>query len=158
MRGYLDSDFVGDQDTRRSVSGFVIYLNDAPINWRSKSQKSVTLSSTEAEYVAVSELSMEILFAAKTVEFLGMEVNYPIEVFVDNIGAIFLSKTAKTNNHTKHIDTRYHFVREYIEKGVLKVIFVKSKDNVADFMTKNLPKQDFVRHVENLKLKNCALG
>ena len=108
--------------------------------------------------MAVSELSMEILFAAKTVEFLGMEVTYPIEVFVDNIRAIFLSKTAKTNNQTKHVDTRYHFVREYIEKGVLKVIFVKSKDNVADIMTKNLPKQDFVRHVESLKLKNRALG
>ena len=118
----------------------------------------MTLSSTEAKYVAVLELSMEILFAAKTVEFLGMEVNYPIEVFVDNIGVIFLSKTAKTNNRTKHVDTRYHFVREYIENGVLKVIFVKSKDNVADIMTKNLPKQDFVRHVENLKLKNRALG
>ena len=100
MRGYSNSDFAGDQDTRRSVSGFVIYLNNAPINWRSKSQRSVTLSSTEAEYVAVSELSMEILFAAKTVEFLGMEVNYPIKVFVNNIGAIFFIK----NSEDKQLD------------------------------------------------------
>ena len=73
----------------------------------------------------------------RLLEFLELKVELPIEVNVDNVGAIYLSKSATTSNRTRHIDTRYHFVREYIDDGVLKVVFVKSEDNHADIMTKN---------------------
>ena len=88
--------------------------------------------------MAVSEVATEILFIKSMLEFLGVKVELPIEVNVDNVGAIYLSKSATTSNRTRHIDTRYHFVREYIDDGVLKVVFVKSEDNHADIMTKNL--------------------
>ena len=91
MKAYCDSDFAGDADTRRSVSGYVIYLMGCPIAWKSKGQKNVTLSSTEAEYVAVSEISSEILFLKGLLEFLGLDIDYPIHVHVDNIGAIYLT-------------------------------------------------------------------
>ena len=84
----------------------------------------MTLLSTKAEYVAVTEVATDILFIARMMEFLGNQIDYPIIVNVDNIGAIYLATTAKTGNRTKHIDTRYHFVREYVEKGILKVVFV----------------------------------
>ena len=71
---------------------------------------------------------------------------YPIRVHVDNIGAIYLTKTATGSNRTKHVDTRYHFVREYIDNGTLKIIYVQSQNNDADVMTKNLPEKDFKRH------------
>ena len=138
IKGYSDSDFAGDTDGRKSISGYVIYLQGCPISWRSKGQKSVSLSSTEAEYMAVSEIATEILFIRSMLEFLGVKVELPIEVNVDNIGAIYLSKSATSSNRTRHIDTRYHFVREYIENGILKIVFVKSEDNDADIMTKNL--------------------
>ena len=148
LKGYCDSDFAGDTDTRRSVSGFVIYLCGAVIAWRSKGQKSVSLSSTEAEYVAISEVAMEILYVAGILQFLGVPLTYPITVNVDNIGAVYLSKNATTGSRTKHIDTRYHFVREYIEDGIVKVQFVRSEDNHADIFTKNLNTETFGRHCD----------
>ena len=122
MKAYSDSDFAGDTDTRKSVNGFVIYLCGAIISWRSKGQKSVSLSSTEAEYMAISEVAMEVLYIVGILKFLGVKIQFPIEVNVDNIGAVYLSKNATTGNRTKHIDTRYHFVREYIEDGIVKVV------------------------------------
>jgi hypothetical protein len=124
MKTYSDSDFAGDTDTRQSVSGYIIYLNGAAIAWRSKGQKSVSLSSTEAEYMAISEVAMVILYIVGILQFLDVKIKYPIEVNVDNIGAVYLSNNTTTRNRTKHIDTRYHFVREYIEDGIIKVVFV----------------------------------
>ena len=92
---------------------------------------------------------MEILYIARMMEFLDNQVDYPIVVNVDNIGAIYLATTAKTGNRTKHIDTRYHFVREYVEKGILKIVFVRSADNVADVMTKNLGRESFEKHTKS---------
>ena len=109
MKAFCDSDFAGDVDERRSVSGFIIYVNGCPISWRSRGQKSVTLSSTEAEYVALSEVATEILYICSILRFLQVKQEFPIEVHVDNVGAIYLSKNASTSNRTKHIDTRYHF-------------------------------------------------
>ena len=150
IKAFSDSDYAGDSDGRKSVSGYVIFLNGMPVAWRSKQQRSVTLSSTEAEYVAVSEVMTEILFIREILEFLGVEIDFPILVHVDNIGAIYLAQQAGTSIRTKHVDTRYHFVREYIEDGVVKVIFVKSEDNDADLMTKNLADEKFQKHSEKL--------
>ena len=146
VKGFSDSDFAGDTDERKSISGYVIYVQGCPISWRSKGQKSVSLSSTEAEYMAVSEVATEILFIKSMMEFLGVNVTLPIQVNVDNVGAIYLSKSATTSNRTRHIDTRYHFVRDYIEDGVLKVLFVRSEDNHADIMTKNLSVRLYDQH------------
>ena len=90
IKAYSDSDFAGDTDTRKSVSGYIIYLNGAAIAWRSKGQKSVSLSSTEAEYMAISEVAMEILYIVGILKFLDVKISYPIKVNVDNIGAVYL--------------------------------------------------------------------
>lgn len=150
MRAYCDSDFAGDMDDRKSITGFIIYICGCPVAWRSKGQKNVTLSSTEAEYVAISEVAQEILFISGILEFMNIKMEYPIVVNVDNIGAIYLAQTATTGNRTKHIDTRYHFVREYIERGVLKIIFVRSAENDADIFTKNLPTDPYLKHQEKV--------
>ena len=154
IKAYSDSDFAGDTETRKSVSGYIIYLNGAAIAWRSKGQKSVSLSSTEAEYMAISEVAMEILYIVGILKFLDVKISFPIEVNVDNIGAVYLSKNATTGNRTKHIDTRYHFVREYIEDGIVKVIFVRSEENDADIFTKNLNGEAFEKHCTSIGLKD----
>ena len=74
----------------------------------------------------------------------------PIKVHVDNIGAIYLAKKATTSNKTKHVDTRYHFVREYIEKGEVVIEFVRSEENDSDIMTKNLGEEAYWKHASKL--------
>jgi hypothetical protein len=150
IKGYSDSDYAGDKDTRTSVTGFIIYINNNPISWRSRGQKSVTLSSSEAEYVALSEVCAEILFISYVLNFLGIPTMYPIDVMVDNVGAIFLATNRSVSQRTRHIDVRYHFVRNYIEDNIIKINFVRSENNVADIFTKNVRQETFFRHSEKL--------
>jgi hypothetical protein len=146
MIAYCDSDYAGDKDGRKSVTGFVIYILGCLISWKSRSQKSVTLSSTEAEYVSISELCAEIMFLKQILEFLGIKVKLPIIVRVDNVGAIYLAQNAVSGPRMKHVDVRYHFVRDYIEDGIIKIIFVKSEENDSDIYTKNLGEEAFKKH------------
>jgi hypothetical protein len=147
---FSDSDYCGDKDTRRSVYGYVIYCNGSPIAWRSKGQKSVTLSSTEAEYVAISEAVRELIFVYQVMESLMIKVELPIRVNVDNVGAIFLANNKNAGERTKHVDTRHHYVRELIEKRFLDIVFVPSEENIADIFTKNLDLKSFESHQSKL--------
>ena len=97
IMGLCDSDFCGDKETRISVYGFIVYFCEALISWKSKTGKSVTLSSTEAEYVGVSELSKEILLIRNVIESMGLKVDYPIVIEVNNVGAIYLAHNYMTS-------------------------------------------------------------
>jgi hypothetical protein len=153
IKGYSDSDYAGDADNRRSVSGYVIYFNNCPIAWKSRGQKTVALSSTEAEYIALSEVSTEIVFISEVLKFMDVPISYPIEINVDNVGAIYLAKNASTTTRTKHIDIRYYFIREHIDNGNINIMFVRSEDNTADIMTKNLSGELFHKHNSNIFMK-----
>ncbi len=146
LKGLCDSDYAADKDTRISVYGYILYLCGAPIAWKSKSGKSVTLSTTEAEYVGLAQLAKEIIFVMQILQGIGIQIEYPVIIHVDNIGAIYLAKNYTTSQRTKHVDTQYHFVREYIEDGILKVVFVRSEDNDADIFTKNTGGELFGKH------------
>ena len=130
--GHSDSDWVGDKDTRLSASGFIIFLLGVPISFRSKQQGSVALSSSEAECIALSEAAKEIKFACQILTSMGLKVKMPIIARVDNVGAIFMSENASTNQRTRHVDIRCKFVREFIKDKFLKISFVKMADNVSD--------------------------
>jgi hypothetical protein len=132
LEAVSDSEYAGDKDTRVSVYGFVIYFCGAPISWKSKSGRSITLSSTEAEYFAMSECEKKLIFIKNVLESMGNKVKLTIEIKVDNTGAIFLSNNYTSGQRTKHIDVRVHFVRQYIEDGIFKIVFVKSENNDAD--------------------------
>jgi hypothetical protein len=146
LEGISDSEYAGDKESRISVYGYILYFCGAPIAWKSKAGKCVTLSSTEAEYVAVSEVAKEILFAKQVLESMGIGLILPIIIKCDNVGAIYLSNNHTVGQRTKHIDTRRHFVREYVEDGILKIMFVKSGDNDADIMTKNTTEELHHKH------------
>jgi hypothetical protein len=124
LKVFCDCDWAGDPETRVSVTGFVIYLLDVPFCWRSKSQKGVTLSSTKAEYVAISEAVKEVKFIYYLLFDFHIKVNLPIFIKTDNIGAIFTAENSLTGVRTRHVDTRYHFIREFIEDDFIKVEFV----------------------------------
>jgi hypothetical protein len=144
---YSDSDWAGNPETRISVTGFIIFLLGAPICWRSKGQKGVTLSSSEAEYVAISEAVKEILFIYFLLKGIGVDVKLPIVVRCDDVEAIFMAENSSSGTRTRHIDTRYHFVREHVEGGLIKIVFVKSGTNDADMFTKNVGKEAYEKHV-----------
>ncbi len=95
LEGISDSEYAGDADTRISVYGYILYFCGAPIAWKSKSGKSVTLSSTEAEYFALSEVAKEVIFVKQLVASMEITIAFPIIIKVDNVGAIYLA-----NNHT----------------------------------------------------------
>ena len=146
MTGMCDSDYAGDNDTRKSVTGYVIILNGLPICWRSKGQNIVTLSSTEAEYIALTDMSCEILFVIHIMQFLGMKLRLPVDLKIDNSGALFLAENEYATQRTKHIDIRYHFIRQHVENGDMKMNLIKSENNLADIFTKNLGHKLFWFH------------
>ena len=143
---YSDSDWAGDKDTRKSVTGFLIFLNGVLIVWRSKSQKAVALSSSEAELYACAEAAKEIKFIVQLMLTMGLPVILPVVVRVDNVGAIFLAENATSSARTRHIDTRYKFVHEMTDDSFLKIVFVKSEENKSDGHTKNLSQEGHDRH------------
>jgi hypothetical protein len=144
---YCNSDWAGDAETRIRVSEFIIYLLGVPICWRSKGQKGVTLSSSEAEYVAISEAVKKIRFIYYLLESIDVNVKLPIIVRCDNVGAIFMAENSSSGVCTRHVDTRYHFIQEHIEDGFIQIVFVKSCENDADLCTKNVSKGIYDEHV-----------
>lgn len=95
-------------------------------------------------------MAKEVIFVKQLVASMGITIAFPIIIKVDNVGAIYLANNHTTSQRTKHIDIRQHFVREYIEDGILKVVFVKSEDNDADIFTKNTTEELFNKHSEKL--------
>ncbi len=110
MMVFSDSDYAGDTETRVSVTGFCVFLMGVPISWNSRAQRSVTLSSSEAKFVALSEAAKEIKFIVQVLLSIGIEVQLPVIVCMDNVGAIFMAENVSTSPKTKHVDVRYHFV------------------------------------------------
>ena len=139
-----DSDFANDKDTRYSVYGYIIYFCGVPVVWKSKSMKSVVLSTTEAEYVAVSEVVKEIKFLYQILRSMEVNVPLPIKVQEDNVGAIWLVNNSSVSERTKHVDLRAHFVRDMIKDQVIEINFVKSAENDSDIMTKNQQGQHYM--------------
>jgi len=120
-------------------------------NWFSQTQRSVTLSSTEAESCALATGAQDAVFQAMLLqEITG--VRLPVILWEDNTGAIFLVKNQQVGARTKHIDVRHHFIRDLHEEGSLIVKYIESRFNEADMMTKNLQLELFLRHCENVRL------
>ena len=150
MKALSHSDFASDKETRTSVFGYIIYFCGIPIAWRSKGMKSVVLSTTEAGYMALSEVVKELKFIVQLLQTMNIEVELPITVHVDNLGAIWLSNNRTTSGRTKHIDIRTAFVKEYQEDGKIIIKFVKSEENESDIFTKNTTNGIFSNHQRKL--------
>ena len=150
LKALSDSDFASDRETRISVYGYVIYFCGIPIAWRSKGMKSVVLSTTEAEYMALSEVVKELKFIVQLLQTMNITVELPITVHVDNVRAIWLSNNRNTGDRTKHLDIRTSFVKKYQEDGKIIIKFVKSEDNEADIFTKNKSNIIFQKQQEKL--------
>ncbi|KAG8477716.1 hypothetical protein CXB51_027660 [Gossypium anomalum] len=136
--GYVDADFAGDLDRRRSLTGYVFTIGGCAISWKATLQTTVALSTTEAEYMAITEACKEAIW----LKGLFSELNEDLQistVFCDSQSAIFLTKDQMFHERTKHIEVRYHFVHDIIARGDIVVSKISTHENPADMMTKSLP-------------------
>jgi len=137
-----DSDWASDDTSRHSQTGYFIKLAKGLISWTSRAQKTIALSPTEAEYMALSDCSRQVVWMHTLLGELGYQMG-PIPICGDNQGSIFIASNPVTEKRSKHIDIRYHYIREVIDRGVTEVYFINGEDNPADLLTKNLGRVKF---------------
>lgn len=142
VTGYVDSDYAGDLDKRRSLTGYVFTYSGGAISWKAVLQSTVALSTTEAEYMALAEAVKEALWMKGLVSSLGLQQDFTV-VFCDSQSAIHLTKNQMFHERTKHIDVRYHFVREHVTQGDIVISKVATEKNPADMLTKVIPAYKF---------------
>jgi hypothetical protein len=136
--GFCDADWASDRDTRRSTTAYVYMMSGGAISWASKLQPTVALSSAEAEYMAVSAAVQEAIFLRGLMGDLGYVQAGATTIYEDNQGCIAMTENPVMHQRTKHIDIRYHFVRERVESGDIKLEYVPTEEQLADLLTKPL--------------------
>jgi hypothetical protein len=159
LEGYSDSDLAGDVDTRKSTSGILFFLGSSIITWQSQKQKVVTLSSCEAEYIVATTAACQGVWLARLLaEFKGEKVRaYSLKM--DSQSAIQLSKNPVFHDCNKHIDTRYHFIRECVVHNRVRLEFIRTAEELADILTKALgvsASVSWAPRLESLMYNLCA--
>ena len=150
--GYVDADWAGDIDDRVSHTGYVFKLADAAVTWEARKQKTIALSSTEAEYMALGEAAKETVYLRnllKEIGFLKQDAG-PTIVYCDNQGAQKLMRNPIYHSRTKHIDIKHHFIREVFQRGELDVKYTATDQMIADILTKGLFGPSHKRCIEGL--------
>lgn len=143
LTGYSDADYASDVDTRRSTTGYVFKVNGGAITWCSRRQQCVSLSTTEAEFIAASEATKEAMWLKQLFADIGESTSEKLVLFVDNQSAIKLIKNPVYHKRTKHIDVRYNYVREKYEENQIDIKFVPTNDQISDIFTKALSPNKF---------------
>nr|GEW38262.1 copia protein [Tanacetum cinerariifolium] len=138
MTAYADADRSGCQDTRRSTSGSVQFLDDKLISWSSKKQKCIAISSTEAEYIALSGYCAQILWIRSQLTDYDFQFN-KIHLYCKNKSALALCCNNVQHSRAKHVDVRYHFIKEQVENRMVELYFYRTEYQLADIFTKPLP-------------------
>ncbi|KAH7424153.1 hypothetical protein KP509_12G092900 [Ceratopteris richardii] len=152
LKGFSDSDWEGDRNTRRSTSGFCFYLGDCLISWLSKRQPTIATSSCEAESRAAFTATLELVWLQKIFSYLDVRVHKPIQIFSDSESAIAIANNLVHHARTKHIEIHYHYIREQLAKKHIELVYVPSSENVADIFTKALTRDNHEKMCRLLKL------
>lgn len=140
--GYSDSDMAGDIDSRKSTSGYMVTFAGGAVSWQSRLQKCVALSTTEAEFIAVTEACKELLWMKRFVCQLGFSQK-KYALYCDSQSAIHLAKNSTFHAKSKHIDVRYFWIRDVLDAKLLELEKIHTDDNGSDMMTKALPRGKF---------------
>ena len=157
--GYIDSDFAGDLDDRKSTSGYLFTLGGVAISWKSKKQSLVWLSLTEAEYIGCGEAIRKAIWLRR----LYHAINYTqskdnlssVQILLtDSQGAVCLAKALWFNNRTKHIDVKYHFTQDICAQGLIRPNHLPTADMTADIRTKDLPCGTHQHHTQGMGLQD----
>jgi len=156
LEGYTDVDGA-TQEHRHAISGYAFLFDGGAISWSSRKQELVTLSTAEAEYVAATHAAKEAIWLRKLLGELFPYLLMPTPLYCDNQAALKLATDDNYHARTKHIDLRFHFVRQTAASGALKLLYCPTEDMIADMLTKALPKWKVVAHVNTLGMR-CACG
>lgn len=152
LEAYTDSDWAADTDNRQSTTGFFYKLANGIISWKSHAQKTIALSSTEAEYMALSDCGRQAAWYRNLFEEVGTTFG-PIPIYGDNQGSIFTASNPVQDRRTKHIDIRFHYIRQLVMNKAIELFFVNGSDNPADMFTKNLGHVKFLQFRKQLGLE-----
>ena len=157
LRGFVDSDFAGCEDSRKSTTGWVFTLAEGPVSWSSQRQKTVATSTMDAEYIARAEAAKEAVWIRNFINDLripGVHID-AVPLYIDNNSALKLTRNPEFHSRSKHIDVKHHFIREKVDDGIINTLRVETSDNLADIFTKGLPKPMHTNFVDRL---NCLSG
>jgi hypothetical protein len=154
LMGFVDSDFAGCEDSRRSTTGWVFTLAGGPVSWSSQRQKTVATSTMDAEYIAGAEAAKEAVWIRNFINDLripGVHID-TVPLYIDSNSALKLTRNPEFHSRSKHIDVKHHFIREKVDEGVINTQRVDTKDNLADVFTKALPRPTHEGLVNRLNL------
>jgi len=152
LKTFVDSDYGGDIITRRSTTGYIHFMGNGPTSWYSKLQKCIALSTAEAEYYGLCECAKRTLWY----NYILRELNYKregIKIYVDNQATIYIAENETINDKSRHIDIKYHKIRELIKQKIIKLEYIKTNENLADGLTKYLNGNKMTEFRERLLFK-----
>ena len=155
--GYSDADWAGDVGDRKSTTGYVFLLGGAAVSWKSGKQTCVALSTAEAEYIALSATVQEAVWFQQLMSELSNESIQEITILEDNQSAICLAKNQQVHGRTKHIDIKYHFIRDMVETGRVKLCYCASEHMIADMLTKGLSIKQFEKLRQLIGIAECSI-
>ncbi|GJX07249.1 retrovirus-related pol polyprotein from transposon TNT 1-94 [Tanacetum coccineum] len=152
LTAFSDADHAGCLDTRKSTSGGIHFLGDKLVSWMSKKQDCTAMSSAEAKYVALSASCAQVMWMRTQLKDYGFNYN-KIPLYCDSQSAIAISCNLVQHSRTKHIHTRYHFIKEQVENGIIELYFVRTEYQLADMFTKALPEERFQYLVRRIGMR-----
>ncbi|GJS53699.1 hypothetical protein Tco_0627061 [Tanacetum coccineum] len=152
---YTDASWETDRDDLRSQMGFVFMMNGGAVNWKVSKQSTTAMSSMEAEYIVVAETVMEAIWIRKFIYGLDVvpSIDRPMDMYYDNTGAITIADEHGVQRGAKHFQRKYHFIREAIQEGDIRILKVHTYDNLADPFTKPMPYTKHVEHARSIRLR-----
>nr|GFB53561.1 retrovirus-related Pol polyprotein from transposon TNT 1-94 [Tanacetum cinerariifolium] len=155
LTGISDDDYAGCKDTFKSTSGGAQFLGEKLVSWSSKKQDRTAFSTTKAEYVSLSACCAQVLWMRTQLTDYGFHFN-KIPIYCDSKSVIAISCNPVQHSRTKHIDVRYHFIKEHVEKGTIELYFVKTDYQLADIFIKALPTDRFNYPVRRLGMRSLS--
>ena len=152
LHSFIDANWASDVNDRKSTSGFVFMLGGAAVSWSSKKQTSVALSSTEAKYIAASHATKEVVWLRRLLTELGLELDSPTVLHVDNQSVIAIACNPEFHDRTKHIEVRHHFLRHKVEGEEIRLEYTPTDEQTADVLTKGLVRKKHKRFAKAMGL------
>lgn len=148
--GFTDSDYAGCVDDRKSTSGYAFILGEGAVAWCSRKQPIVTLSTTEAEFVAVAACAWQLVWMKRVLQKIGYNGSASPVIYYDNSSTIKLSRNPVMHGKSKHIDVRFHFLRNLVNEGALQLSFCGTQQQVSDIFTKPIKLEAFLEFINKL--------
>jgi len=155
LKGYIDADWAGDRNDRKSTSGYAFLLNGGTISWESKKQICTALSTMESEFVACASAVQEVVWLKRFFEHLNIAKNSkdPMTLYCDSQATIAYTKDPKYHSKTKHIDIKYNFVRYIVASGEVNLQYIPTREMIVDPFTKAISRYLFEKYVKSLGLR-----